>query len=285
MRKFRSLRVKVTMLASLALACALVPFVPVAGAHEPDQGVAPTGGGEERSGGEDHGRADRGSRSSARLSGLNGSPVADPDGSGRATVRVRGAEVCWKVRVNDIGEATAAHIHKGAVGASGPIVVDFEGKLQNCKTVDPDLAQAIAEAPGDYYVNVHNGEFPAGAIRGQLVDSDTRSRHTSARLNGANETPAAGDPDGRGTLRVDITGTLLCWDLRVRDLAPTTAAHIHKAAAGSAGPVVVDFANRLQGCRDVVPALASAIIASPDQYYGNVHTGEFPAGAIRGQLR
>ena len=40
--------------------------------------------------------------------------------------------------------------------------------VAGCVEVDRDLAEAIAADPRGYYVNVHNAEFPGGAIRGQL---------------------------------------------------------------------------------------------------------------------
>lgn len=74
----------------------------------------------------------------------------------------------------DIAEPTAAHIHEGAEGVAGPPVVDLfdtpsDGFIELClDSLDPTLLADIVANPQDYYVNVHNADFPDGAIRGQL---------------------------------------------------------------------------------------------------------------------
>jgi hypothetical protein len=70
--------------------------------------------------------------------------------------------------------ATAGHIHKGAAGAKGDVVVPFDAAVINAGgtatvTVDPALLAAIVADPAGYYVNVHTASAPAGAARGQLV--------------------------------------------------------------------------------------------------------------------
>jgi hypothetical protein len=63
------------------------------------------------------------------------------------------------------------------------------------------------------------------------------------------------------------------------------ADHIHPGVAGVNGSPVVDFGGSLSGCvSGVDPALIGDIIANPSAYYFNVHTAEFPGGAVRGQL-
>lgn len=256
----------------------------VAGAHDED----PSGSGAE-SGGVASAASDAATGTfKARLSGLN-EINAEGKGSagaltafGRATVHVRAqGRVCWSITAEGI-DPVAAHIHKGAIGANGPVVVDFEAAFKGCKTVDGELASAIAGHPEDYYVNVHTAEFKGGAVRGQLR-VEPEEFELKARLNGANEV-GGGDPDGRGKLDVDLRGTLICWKFTSSGIDPVAAQHIHKGAAGVNGPVVVDFASNGRGCRDVAPALAFDLLASPAGYYGNMHTATFPGGAIRGQL-
>ncbi|MEO7169608.1 MAG: CHRD domain-containing protein [Sphingomonas sp.] len=105
---------------------------------------------------------------------LAGSAETDADGAGSATVTVDTDrnEVCYTLKVSGIEPATMAHIHKGAAGVSGPVVVPLDppttGSSEGCKPVTAEVSGAIASNPGDYYVNVHNASFPRGAIRGQL---------------------------------------------------------------------------------------------------------------------
>ncbi len=99
----------------------------------------------------------------------------DPDGSGSATIIVIPPDtVCYVLTAEGIEPATAAHIHVGGPDEAGPVVVPLEppptyGASGGCTQVDdPELVSNLQENPDDYYVNVHNEEYPAGAIRGQL---------------------------------------------------------------------------------------------------------------------
>jgi hypothetical protein len=116
----------------------------------------------------------------AALTGEQEAPTdGDPDGFGAADFRIKGNKVCFRIIASDIAPTTAAHIHKGGPEVAGPIEVDlftFRGKSQTlppritgCAKTTTTIAKAIAKKPGDYYVNVHNGDFPNGALRGQLT--------------------------------------------------------------------------------------------------------------------
>jgi hypothetical protein len=114
---------------------------------------------------------------STALSGANEVPPADPDGSGTAavTVDMANTQICYTISVQNVAlPATMAHIHRGAVGVKGDVVVPFSvvpdatGKATGCVKVDPALLQEIASNPSGFYVNVHTSEFPDGAVRGQV---------------------------------------------------------------------------------------------------------------------
>ncbi len=101
-------------------------------------------------------------------------PPTASNGAGSALVTLnRGlGEVCWDIEVHDLtSPVILAHIHHGAAGTNGPVVVDFMepvNGLSGCVSADPSLITAIRRDPGDYYVNVHTTMFPAGEVRGQL---------------------------------------------------------------------------------------------------------------------
>ncbi|MGQ0467501.1 MAG: CHRD domain-containing protein [Sporichthyaceae bacterium] len=114
----------------------------------------------------------------------------DPDGRGTAMVfGIDGDKntLCYALKVSKIklGEGVAAHIHKGKAGKAGPVVALLaapgDGDAADCLTPDrvlpsgdkalvgKNVAQQILRNPSNFYVNVHNSEYPGGAIRGQLA--------------------------------------------------------------------------------------------------------------------
>jgi len=117
-----------------------------------------------------------GVRLSTTLLGANEVPgPGDPDGSGTAVLRLNAAQeqICYTLTVSTIAPATAAHIHVGPTDTAGPVVVGLapptSGASSGCvEGVASSLIKAIIQHPEEYYVNVHNAEYPAGALRGQL---------------------------------------------------------------------------------------------------------------------
>ncbi|MGI8685075.1 MAG: CHRD domain-containing protein [Acidimicrobiales bacterium] len=135
--------------------------------------------------------ADLDGRNEVGAGATNNRIVGDPNGT--AEVYMFGIDgdpttLCYVLTVDGIETATAAHIHKGGPGTNGPVVANLaapgDGDAADCLTqgeVGPattpkfptgEPVQQILANPGDYYVNVHNADFPGGALRGQLSTDD-----------------------------------------------------------------------------------------------------------------
>lgn len=81
------------------------------------------------------------------------------------------ASIRWTLTFRRLsGKAMAAHIHKGAAGVAGPVVVPLCAPCRNGQNgrqaISEDLAAALEK--GGYYVNVHTAKNTGGEIRGQL---------------------------------------------------------------------------------------------------------------------
>ena len=103
--------------------------------------------------------------------------------TGLATFSLVGSVLAYTISVSNIESVTAAHIHAGASGATGPILVrlfsgpttaaGFAGMLvQDSVTVADSVVTAMRT--GGAYVNVHTAENPRGAIRGPIVVSGSQ---------------------------------------------------------------------------------------------------------------
>ncbi len=120
--------------------------------------------------------------------------------------------------------------------------------------------------------------------------ADTVKEGRTASLTGSQEVPGPGDPDGSGRAEITVVDATdnICYDIEVRNIAPATAAHIHRGAPGEAGPPVVTLEapsdGDAKGCIAAPGALADEINANPAAFYVNIHNSEFPGGAVRGQL-
>jgi hypothetical protein len=137
-------------------------------------------------------------------------PPAQTNAGGTFTLLVEvgptgGLDISYQLDVKDIVDASAAHIHLGAAGADGPVIVPlfdgppksgtFSGTLASGTISEADLTgpmqgktfQELAGAvlTGQTYVNVHTDTYPNGEIRGQIVLSVPGVTSTTAASGGA----------------------------------------------------------------------------------------------------
>src|SRR3954451_10765194 len=110
----------------------------------------------------------------------------------------------------------------------------------------------------------------------------------TVKMTGGQESPK-GDPNGTGTAKVTLEDSKrkVCFSLTWHGISKPVASHIHQAKKGASGPIVVPFfagAAKHKGCVHASRSLIEKIKKHPRNYYVNIHTAQFPAGAIRGQL-
>ncbi len=222
--------------------------------------------------------------------------AGDPDGTGGGTITLDPDTnmISWNFTYANIAAPTLMHIHTGQDGASGGILINLgvatsggAGTLISSTTTTAANITNILNNPQNFYVNVHNSPFPNGAVRGQIPHL------FRVVMNGAQESPGPGDTDGSasGQLVLDTGTNTLSWNLTYSGIDAPTDMHIHEAQAGASGPVHIAMGAATSGGRGTLisstgttDSKLDAIIANPNEFYANIHTGDFPSGALRGQI-
>ncbi len=235
---------------------------------------------------------------SARFSGDQEVPPVSTDATGVGAFFINDAKDSLCVSITAIGLSgtiMGAHIHEGAIGTNGGVLVDFTSaisgnNIQSTITGDaltPELLQMMLD--GELYFNIHTAAHPGGEIRGQiLLEKDLAFR---AMLDPEQENhEVTSDGLGLATFNLNKAGDKVTFYAVVDNLSSDiTMAHLHMAPAGQDGGVVVDLGdfvmgNTIAGSFDPteVDGLLEAMMMG--NIYINVHTTNNPAGEVRGQL-
>ena len=221
--------------------------------------------------------------------------VSSAGGTFSATVTKSdtGASVAWELSFTGLtGDAIAAHIHTGAVGSPGPVVLALCGPCSSPLSGTGTVPQAVVDAiqAGTAYVNVHTVTNKGGEIRGQLATTASVSTGLTSRQEVPKPKGNVKRASGSFTATVAKLGAggTVAWRLRFSKLTGRAiAAHIHIGPVGRAGPVAVALCgpcrNGQRGTADLTPATLAALQAG--RGYVNIHTPKNPGGEIRGQIR
>lgn len=123
---------------------------------------------------------------------------------------------------------------------------------------------------------------------GPLGPGDFSVHETGVVFNvdGSQENPPNGSAsDGLGTVSLNDAETQLTIDVE-HTLATVTAGHIHRAPAGSNGPVVFPLPGGAASPINAVWNLSASDVADykAGNLYLNLHSAAFPGGEIRGQI-
>jgi len=130
-------------------------------------------------------------------------------------------------------------------------------------------------------------------IGSALLSSTVLADHTiyNLRLTGDQEFPGPGDMDGlaTGPISLNPVSGEVVWNFDYTNIASPTAMHIHTGAAGVSGGVLISLGTsgtpgNLMGSLFADPSTVASIVAAPENFYVNIHNGDFGPGAIRGQV-
>lgn len=250
----------------------------------------------------------------AVLTSAQETPACSGSGFGTATVTFDAtrANAAVTINVSNLGAPiTIFHIHEGPIGTAGPVVVNLvglggtftNGTMTGTFPIPADVAQRMLANPGNFYVNVHTTACPGGAARGQLAFVSGGPQMFAAELRGANETPPnSSSAFGSALVTFDPINSQLAFEVNQNGVVSPTASHIHRGAAGTAGPVIINFAtgptgfqgSRVHGSGAISTLQSSSLtaadltaLANPSTangFYVNYHSTAFPGGEIRGQL-
>lgn len=202
-----------------------------------------------------------------------------------------------------INNVTSAHVHVGAAGVNGNIIIDLlagsdlsrspvTGSAEGTITyTQPEYARLLAN-PAGYYANIHTAAAPLGLARGQLTQTPAS---LFAILSGAQELTSV-NPAAAGTLSVLLTGAghgSFTLTMTTPPIGDVTAAHVHDGATGVNGPALMDLlggtgitvvGNKMSGDFTFSGRTFARLLAAPQLFYGNAHTSAAPLGIARGQF-
>jgi len=198
------------------------------------------------------------------------------------------------------GPISLAHFHRGAAGESGnsvrTITAAFDGSTaEGVWRADDDQElereRVVDLFQGRIYVNVHTAAHPGGEIRAQVLLRNGPGYVVP--IDGSQEAPPRETP-GLGTASVVLAEEGLRFRLTASGLTGAVSGiHFHEAPAGVPGPVVRNLAAEFNGrtadgvwrpsdSQEFDDDSLDALLAG--NTYVNLHTAQYPAGEIRGQI-
>jgi hypothetical protein len=212
---------------------------------------------------------------------------------------------------------TGLHIHQGAIGTNGEIVINFEellgdNPIDGCIEVTSRrarrflaLADEIAANPSDYYINLHTIEFPGGELRGQLdsgeIIMEMKSPPPSMMVATAPPTSScipSGDfnvllegdatSNGVGVAEIAICNDVLSILLSYMDLeGNVTSASLREQGTNA---LVLSFdtaitnTSPIEGNFQTDTDVTQAIVNNPEGFLLRIDTSAFPEGEISSPL-
>ena len=248
------------------------------------------------------------------LSGHQEVPSATTLAEGLLLAEVRGDSVEISGSIFDLSSpirfdiAGGAHIHTGYAGENGPvtlpIAITYDAASGSATFVDSvyayDPASGLAEAmaSGRAYINVHTELWPGGEVRGQLFNTDADFAFDAMMYGDQQNPPVTTDAMGGIMIEVRtdsmfVTGSFGNLESPLQPVGGT-GTHLHTGFHGQNGPVSVSLTPTMSpdNLSGVFERSQNAFAFDADlltamnerRVYVNVHSSEYTAGEVRGQV-
>jgi hypothetical protein len=207
-------------------------------------------------------------------------------GSGSVSVDSISKNIVGSISTTGIAGVTA-HIHEGAAGANGPVILTLQVGPGGAWTLPANSqltdSQFASFQAGNLYYDVHSAGYPGGEIRGYLGITVR-----GVILSGSEEIPGnASTAIGTGFFAVNRDTKVIRGSVSTTGITATVA-HIHEGPVGVVSPVIVPLTAAAGGIWNVPDntKLTDSQLASflAGNLYVNVHSATSPVGEIRSQI-
>jgi hypothetical protein len=186
----------------------------------------------------------------------------NPDGRGRAVVKVFTEQLCAKVETTAIASSSSkATIHLGMSGEKGPTVANLEERAATTPLPE-STTPTTTTTTGTTTPTTGTTTATAGTTGGQTGTTTTDDTTL----------PEATTPQSTTVEQTSLSQS---------SASPTASA----SASASASAAAATSFEHTGGCVAVPRALSLELLEHPRRFYVNVTNGQSPEGAIRGQLQ
>jgi hypothetical protein len=215
----------------------------------------------------------------------------DPDGRGRAVVKVFEEQLCGRVKTSAIESSSSkATINLGMSGENGPTVAN----LQEERAATPTTGTTTGTTAGTTGTTTGTTGGTTGTTTGTtgtttgttgtttpLPDTTTATAGTTGAQTGTTTITTTGDTTLAQATTTEQSTTLAQSSPSQFTASPTASASASASAASASAAPILEHTG---GCVEVPRALSLELLEHPRRYYVNVSNGQYPEGAIKGQL-
>jgi len=235
---------------------------------------------------------------------LSGEEVSSPvatngTGSGVILLNSNTGDIFGAMNVENLGgNPTAGHLHSGAPGSNGGILVAFDQNTNDANLFSIPANTTLNSSNlstvlvSNSYLQVHSSTVTTGEVRGQVLPANSAFSRITTPLSG--EEIAGGivtDGTGKGVLLFNTTTNALFGAVTTRNLSSAaTLGHIHNALPGVNGGVSITLDQDTNDtnifsvpANTVLDATNSSNLLASETYF-QIHSNNLPTGEVRGQI-